>query len=116
MQDDPTIRRCIDFARRWDFEVMLMLNLYAYRATDPKVMLAAVDPIGPENDAYIDALARQAQLVVCAWGVRANPERAEDVLARLRNPHALALTRNGFPQHPLYVPASAQVMPYGGLL
>lgn len=51
-QDDPTIRRCMGFARRWGYGGITVVNLYAYRATNPRDLLTAADPVGPENDRY----------------------------------------------------------------
>lgn len=65
--DDPTIRRCIAFARAWGYGALFMANLFAYRATNPTEMLAQADPVGPENDATLARLAAQADVVVAAW-------------------------------------------------
>ncbi len=54
-QDDPTIRRCINLAKREGCGSYVMLNLFAFRARDPKVMKAHAEPIGPENDVAIAA-------------------------------------------------------------
>ena len=67
-QDDPTIRRCIAFAKAWGYGGLSMTNLFAFRATDPKKMKAVADPIGPENDAHLLRLARDAGVIVAAWG------------------------------------------------
>src|SRR5690242_6108456 len=66
--DDPTIRRCIDFAKRWGYGALCMTNLFAYRATDPRVMKAFPYPVGPENDKWLVRCAREAGVVVAAWG------------------------------------------------
>src|SRR5262249_40146014 len=68
--DDPTIRKCIGFARRWRCGVLRVVNLFAFRATDPDVLKAAADPVGPENRRWILRSIRRTnrQIVVCAWG------------------------------------------------
>ena len=66
--DDPTIRRCIGFARRWGAGGVDVVNLYAFRATKPRDLFAADDPVGPDNDAWIDAVVARADRVVLAWG------------------------------------------------
>jgi hypothetical protein len=71
--DDATIRRCVGFAKRWGFSGLVVTNLFAFRATDPKDLerMAAVDPvraIGEENDDTIQRCARHADAIVCAWG------------------------------------------------
>lgn len=110
--DDPTIRRCIGFAKRWGYGHLVMLNLFAFRATDPREMKAAIHPIGPENDKHIVQVARRADLVVCAWGVHGSYQgRDQDVLNILPvHPQALGVTKDGYPKHPLYLPATAELV------
>lgn len=104
---DPTMRRCVGFAKREGYGGMKIVNLYAFRTKDPKEMLAAVDPVGPENDGV---LARVAGTVVAGWGTNASPARVAHVLALLPQLHALGLTKNGHPRHPLYVRADAPLV------
>jgi hypothetical protein len=68
VEDDPTLRRCIDFSKSWGYGGVYMANLFAYCATQPEVMKKAVAPIGPENDAWITQLASTAGVVIAAWG------------------------------------------------
>lgn len=111
--DDPTIRRCIRFARDWGYAQLLMLNVFAFRATDPNDLWHArrdgVDVVGPENLSTIAAVAGGSDLVVCAWGASA-PAMAEvdRVLALISEPHCIGVTQSGHPRHPLYVPAVTQ--------
>jgi hypothetical protein len=112
LRDDPTIRRCIGFARRWGFARLEMLNLYGYRATDPRELVGHRDPIGPDNDIAIDRVVQCADMVLVAWGARADPTRADAVAARLTDPFCLGLTVCGEPRHPLYVRADVVPMPY----
>lgn len=81
---------------------MQLLNLYAYRAADPKAMFAAVDPIGPENDRVLTLAIGFSDLIVCAWGASADPGRAADVLRLCAHPRCLGVTKQGAPRHPLY--------------
>ena len=111
-QDDPTIRKCIGFAQRLGFLALEVVNLYAFRATDPKALKAAGYPVGPDNDLHIrSALARCHRTVVCAWGVNARGlARPAEVLQLIRSvgyePHALDLCADGTPSHPLMLPYS----------
>jgi hypothetical protein len=66
--DDPTIRRCIAFAKSWGYSALCMTNLFAYRATDPKIMKKAQYPVGPDNDDYLKMLSAGAGVVIAAWG------------------------------------------------
>lgn len=105
--DDPTIRRCIAFARAWGYDALCMTNLFAYRATQPADMLAASEPVGPENNAYLLRLAAEAGVVVAAWGTHGTHSgRNHAVRSLLPRLHYLRLTKDGHPGHPLYLPAS----------
>ncbi len=107
-QDDPTIRRCIGYARAWGYGGIRMLNLFAFRATDPKDLKAAPEPIGPENNWRLILWCESAQLRVAAWGAHgAYKSRGAEVRSMLwkLNLHHLGLTKDGNPKHPLYLRA-----------
>ncbi|MBD8535685.1 DUF1643 domain-containing protein [Plantibacter sp. CFBP 13570] len=97
---DPTLKQCVKFATREGFGGMLILNLYAFRTKEPKVMLAAADPVGPENDRV---LAGATGTVIAGWGAKAKPTRVTQVLALLPPLHSLGVTKDGHPCHPLYL-------------
>lgn len=110
-EDDATIRRCVGFAKSWGFGGLSVVNLYAYRATDPVDLLDAHNRhglefvVGPDNDTYIAAAVKQAALTVIAWGAHpAARHRADQVLALVTG-HApigcLGLTAGGHPVHPV---------------
>ena len=105
---DPTVRRCVGFARRWGFGSLEVTNIFAFRATDPTVLVAQAEPIGVGNDQAILDAARTADRVVAAWGVRgAHRDRGTEVAALLAysgvRPLALRVTKDGHPAHPLYI-------------
>jgi hypothetical protein len=115
--DDPTIRRCMGFARTWGYGELEVCNLFAYRTPHPRVLLGAPDPIGPDNDRHLAAAVERASRVVVAWGVIGmRSPRAGAVLALLREARVLCLgrTRGGAPRHPLYVPARTRPSPFAG--
>lgn len=103
-EDDPTIRRCIGFAKSWDYSGLLMMNAFAFRATNPKVMMAADAPVGPGNDEALSYQRTQVGMIVAAWGNHCSKERQLEVLRVLNQP-VFCLGRNlsGAPKHPLYV-------------
>ncbi len=102
--DDPTIRRCMRYAGDWQFGGLVMLNLFAYRSTDPIRLRKVEDPIGPQNDIYIRFNTKLAGLTIVAWGTRGDYlGRDSSVLNFLRSPYCLALSKNGAPRHPLYL-------------
>lgn len=118
--DDPTIRRCIGFARAWGYTGLVMTNLFAWRDTAPRKMLAADDPVGPDNDRVLKVAHGKATLTVAAWGVHGtHGGRDNNVRALLPRLHYLRLTKGGHPGHPLYLPASLRPMewiPHGTTL
>ena len=102
--DDPTVTRLCVRARSDGYAGISLVNLYAWCSPNPKVMLRANDPVGPENDQIIQNVCRSG--VVCAWGANARPERCQAVLALLHGIplYHLGLTKDGHPKHPLYLP------------
>lgn len=115
--DDPTIRRCIDFAQRWGYGALCMTNLFAFRATKPAVMKAQQypDPIGIYNDYWLEKMSENAGTIICAWGNHGTHlNRAHRVTVMLRNSklHCLHITEQGQPGHPLYLPADTHPIPF----
>lgn len=117
--DDPTVRRCIGFAQKWNYDALLVLNLFAFISSNPQEMLAASDPIGPENDRHLLDAAGDATAfgnrIVCAWGsFKGITQRVASVRKLLAdgNFSALKLSKHGNPWHPLYVPANQQLIAF----
>jgi hypothetical protein len=105
---DPSCTRARLYAERWGYGALIVTNLFGWRATDPGEMKAAREPVGRANDAAILRAAREAAIVVCAWGNHgAHRERSTRVLALLREAgielRALRITGAGEPAHPLYL-------------
>ena len=105
---DPSCTRARLYAERWGYGALIVTNLFGWRATDPGDMKAAREPVGRANDAAILRAAREAAVVVCAWGNHgAHRERSARVLALLRAAgielRALRVTGAGEPAHPLYL-------------
>jgi hypothetical protein len=129
-QDDPTIRKCIGFAKRLGYGGIKVVNLFAYRATDPKALRhhhgAHGDMvIGPENDRYLmyasenadGTLPRANDTLVVAWGGHGDhyPRRVRDVLAvvrRICKPMCLGYTKSRQPRHPLMLPYATELEAY----
>lgn len=107
--DDPTIRRCIGFARAWGYSGLMMTNLFAWRDTEPRNMMAVTDPVGPDNDRVLRLGYERAALTVAAWGAHGTHDGRDKVIrAMLPDLHYLRLTKHGHPGHPLYLPAALQ--------
>jgi hypothetical protein len=111
--DDPTVYRCRCYAEDWGFGTLLVGNTFAYRATNQKALLSVADPIGPQNDRHLAAMAEIASLIVFAYGQPHKSLRARGlaVARRLsrngkRPVHVLELSQDGTPKHPLYLKGS----------
>lgn len=127
-QDDPTIRRCIAFAKAWGCGELIVVNLFAFRATSPRDMMEADDPVGPDNMEHVRhaaavAKGRQGEIVgpvVCAWGSHGSyMGQDETVLGWLQDelvtPMALKVTKQGHPGHPLYLKSDLEPEPLAHL-
>jgi hypothetical protein len=116
--DDPTIRRCMVFSQRFGYDAMLVVNLFAYRTTDPDEILE-VGPeaaIGPENGEWCQKACHQAAVIVAAWGALRKPLRgAASAISKIIQKDGYRLkclgkTKDGQPRHPLYIRANAPLV------
>ena len=123
-KDDPTIRRCIRFARDWGCSGLVMVNIFAYKSTKPVSMFEAakpksilgsggVDIVGSENDDYIHNAIMKSKITIAAWGNHGDTAHAQE-LANKYDLHCLGLNKTGTPKHPLYVKAETVPMPFSG--
>jgi len=113
MNDDPTVRRCIRFAHDWGYGGLCMTNIFAIRATNPKVMLAHPEPVGPENDSYLQDVSQKAGIIIAAWGVHGKHLGRGDAVAQMiPNLRCLGITKEGRPRHPLYLRADSKPIPF----
>lgn len=119
--NDPTIRRVIAFALVWGFGRLVVVNLFAYRATNVRELARVEDPVGPENDAHIIAAAAEGEMLVAAWGVKSKlPARLRSreaaVLELLagRELYCIRTTAEGSPEHPLFLPGDLRPLLYRG--
>lgn len=104
--DDPTIRKCKGFAERMGYSWIHVVNLFAYRATSPKEIKKASNPIGDDNILHIRAAAAMADKIICAWGCSGTYGRQNEKVMELLSGydlHALEITKHGHPKHPLYI-------------
>ena len=115
-QDDPTLRRCIDFAKQWGFGGLYIGNLYSFRAADPKTLLKVSKFSHRDNYKHLVTMANQCQLVVCAWGnypVIKKLGIPKNIFKYLeQNLHCLALSKKSMPMHPLYLKKSLTPIPF----
>lgn len=107
-KDDATIRRCVGYAKAWGYDGLVMLNLCAYRATDPKELQRVDDPVGPDNDRRIRDCVKRVSLVVACWGgnhfVRVRAITVLKMLRKRGDVHCILKTKWDAPAHPLRLP------------
>ncbi|HAV5345637.1 TPA: DUF1643 domain-containing protein [Acinetobacter baumannii] len=112
MDDDPTIRRCMGFAEDNGFDGIVVLNLYAFRSTDPENLWNCPDPVGDLNDSHIGSI--RSDVVVCAWGKNAKKDRVRKVIEALTaigiEPKCLGLNKDNSPKHPLYLAKDSKII------
>lgn len=114
---DPTITRCVTNARKWGYGGMFMLNLFAFRATDPREMRIQLEPNGAQNNRFLLEYASECDLIIAAWGNHGTHlNRAREVLALFKRRKirlmCLGTNANGTPKHPLYLPGDTIPSPF----
>ena len=118
-KDDPTIRRCLAFAKEWGYRRLDVVNLFALRATNPKALKAVSYPeaVGPHNDQAIERVMNDSSLVVAAWGAHGALHQRDDDVIRMVVPtgkmHYLRFTKGKHPAHPLYLPSTLKPIKWG---
>lgn len=113
-EDDPTVKRCIARARDLGYGGMYMMNLFAFRATDPQIMKMSDDPVGPDNDRNLVDVAMECETRIACWGVHGSfRDRAIQVMDIVHCEwKCLGVTKGGYPRHPLYCPYYQKFVPY----
>jgi hypothetical protein len=114
IQDDPTIGRVHGFTFDFGADLFCVANLFALVSTDPKGLLAAEDPVGPDNKRWITRVVNNADVVICAWGAhKMARRRSVEVITQIRNlgktPMCLGQNKDGSPKHPLYLPKNTHL-------
>lgn len=115
--DDPTLRACMQFAQRWNYASLCVVNLFAYRTPHPTELKMAKNPVGQQNDAYVVKAAAMADKVVLAWGNWGGLYERDRTILSLLSPHqhkltCLQLNRSGHPRHPLYIKRDQPLQPF----
>lgn len=117
--DDPTIRRCMKFTERLGHETMVVVNLFALRATDPRELLEAEDSVGAENTESVLRVCDKGEILVAAWGATKKPIRSSirEIVKQIRDGYelkCLGTTKDGSPRHPLYLRGDAELIDWKG--
>jgi hypothetical protein len=114
--NDPTIWRCMGFARAWNFGSMEVVNLFAYRATEYRELFKVSDPIGGENDHFLMQAVERCSIVVLGWGIRGmllgRDRQVMSLLADRNDVYCLGKTKDGQPCHPLYIKSDTNIEPF----
>lgn len=116
---DPTVRKCVTYAKAWGFAGLQVVNLFALRSTDPQALYEdGLDIVGPENDAHIRTVADISDLVVLAYGQHGKLRGRDAAVLQMLEPWRDKLTclrraNDGRPYHPLYLPNALKPMPWG---
>ena len=107
--DDPTIRRCVQFAVDWGFNKLIATNIFAYRPTYPEDAKQTQRPVGLQNDFWVQRSYRSAQLAVACWGNEgSHMGRSTQIREHLPRLHFLKMNRSEQPGHPLYLRATVK--------
>lgn len=120
-KNDPTVARCCKYAERWGYGALIVTNIFAYRATDPKAMREQEDPFGKENSEYLRLAAMKSDFRVCAWGTNGTFRDQNKVVLWLMRQfpeqelHCLEVTKHGHPKHPLYCKGDLEPIRYEGV-
>lgn len=108
--DDPTIRRCKQFAYSWGYGGIYVGNLFSFISTDPKLLMEVTDPTGPENMYHLNAMKSKTEITICAWG---NKQGWPSFISNItKNPYVLELAKDGTPKHPLYLRSNLRPKKY----
>lgn len=109
-QEDPTLKKCISYAKKWGYDGLNVVNLFAYISTEPTELKHQIDPVGPDNDRHVLEAIQNSEIVIAAWGqsIRSGfvKMRIQETLELLSSVdvYTLDLTVCGeFPKHPLYL-------------
>ena len=116
-EDDPTLKKCIGFMRRWNYRNLEVVNLFAVRSSDPGAIICVSDPIGPDNSTAQTTALLRAHKVIVGWGRNGRYLDADRKFCELADDwgvelHFLRLTQTGIPMHPLYIPYDIQPIPF----
>lgn len=115
--DDATIRKCIKFAKTWGYGGIVVVNLFAFRSTDPSILPSLADPCGPNNTRYLADAMKSSDKVICAWGKHGGLRGIGPLVLRWMHSvypgrvHALKLNKDRSPMHPLYIPDATLPFP-----
>lgn len=114
--NDPTIKRCIQFATSWGHTGLVVANLYAFRTPKPQHLFKACNPVGRKNEFWLKQVLSSFETIACGWGEHAKAEQVHAFMALAENAQkslwCLGKNKSGMPKHPLYVKACQPLVQY----
>lgn len=114
--NDPTITRCINFAKTWGYGRLEVVNLFAYRTSKPSLLKQATEPIGKGNERYIEESVEKCDRVILAWGNHGTWRQQDiytlELLKSYNHLYSLGITKKGCPRHPLYLRSNTKPLKY----
>ncbi len=120
VDNDPTVSRMESFAKRDDFALLLMGNIFAHVSTDPKELRKQADPVGPDNNAWLIKMRKMADVCICAWGNNGKLKKRDKAVIDLLLPygplHCFGINKNGSPKHPLYLSGKTKIVKFATVL
>ena len=110
VKNDPTVTRCVRYAKKWGYGALWVSNIFAYRSTEPRILKLIHDPVGPGNDESIDMMFEDCKMVIAAWGEHGLlNNRSYEIRKKYKGRlYALRLNASGEPAHPLYLKKSLE--------
>lgn len=113
IHNDPTVSRCVNFARDWGYRAVWVGNLFALRATEPNELYTAYEPVGMANNLALRQMAKRCSKVVYAWGNHGRYQDRGRRVAQMIGPRwCFGVNKTGEPKHPLYLSRNAQLIRY----
>ena len=114
--NDPTITRCINFAKSWGYGRLEVVNLFAYRTPHPSLLKQAAEPIGKHNERYIIESVEKSDRIILAWGNHGTWRKQDlytlELLKNYTHLYSLGITKKGCPRHPLYLRSNIKPQKY----
>ena len=111
--NDPTINKCIGFAKKWKYGGLYIVNLFAFRTSDPRDLLRILDPVGPDNDKWIKSHTKDHKLIIATWGNYGSfMEKGREIYNEVPNLYCLKINKTGQPAHPLYLGYDLKPKPF----
>lgn len=110
---NSTVSILSQIALREGYDSLIITNLYGYITPNPKDLKTVDDPVGPENDVWIQDMAKACDKVLCIWGNSGSEYRIDKILPLIKNKaYTIGLTKSGRPRHVLHTKKDVKLKKY----